>query len=252
MKNPIKPKYLPWICLIAGILGFCLQVIFLAAGADERGLLASGHWADALSWILTALVMLCLGLGIRDLGGVPKFERLFPPSLPGALGCGAAAVGVAITSIRTLLADSALISTLAAALGFAGTLCLVALGYYRLKGRQPKTMLRVPVILFFMLFILCQYQQWSKATQLPEYAFPLFASVFVMLSAYQRAALEAKLAGRRMYIFFTLGGGFFCLLAVPGSGIYYLCLALWLLLDHCSLFLMQKKTDPDESEAEGA
>lgn len=244
MKNPVKPQWIPYVTLCAGILGAALQVLFFATAVDAKGLLVSNHFADILCWIIAAVMLLFLALGIRRLGGIPKYEKLFPASLPGAIGSWIGAVGIAIASIRIFLAHTEIISIGTGVLGFASALCLVALGYWRWKGQKPPVLIRLPLILFSMLHLICQYRGWSNATQLQEYAFPLFASVFLLLSNYQRTALETKLGGRRNYVFCTQSAAFFSFLAAAQDPLFYLPVAVWMYLDICSLRLMQRKVKP--------
>lgn len=244
MKNPIKPQWIPRCVLWAGIPGAVLQALYFATAVDEKGLLARGHFADILCWILTAVVMAVLALGIRSLGGIPKYEKLFPASLPGAIGTWLGAVGIAAASIRIFTAPADIFSLVTGGFGFASVVCLAALGYWRLKGQKPPVLVRLPLILFCMLYLICQYRGWSSATQLQEYAFPLFASVFLMLSCYQRAALEVRLGGRRTYVFCTQAAAYFCLLAGAQDPLFYLPMAVWMYLDICSLRLMQRKAKP--------
>lgn len=249
MKNASLPKFAPAIALCAGILGCALQMLFLSSATDAKGLLLTGHWADTASWILTALVLAALGMCAWNLDGIPKYTRLFPASAAGAAGNLAGALGIAAASIRALLSAPAALSTVSAVLGLAAAACLGVIAYYRWKGARPATVLRLPIIAFFLINALQQYRGWSAATQLQEYAFPALAAITLLLACYQRAALELRMNGRKGYVFFSLSAAYFCCLAIPGDILFYLPLAVWMLADCCSLKAM-KKREPPESKGE--
>lgn len=261
MKNPIKPQWIPYCTISAGLLGAALQVLYFATAVDEKGLLARSHPADILCWVLTAGMIVLLALCVRSLGGVPKYEKLFPASVPGAIGNFAGAAGIAAVGIRLLLSSGGTTGVPAAALGFiriptailgfVSALCLVAVGYWRWKGQKPHMAARLPLILFAMLHLICQYRYWSSATQLQEYAFPLFGSVCLMLACYQLSALECRLGGRRGYVFFGQAAAFFCFLASAQDPLFYLPMGVWMFLDVCSLRVLQRRQKPEEPDAQG-
>lgn len=233
MKKRGFPQLLPWLILASGIAGAILQYLLFTFATDEKGLLIPGFWADSGSWILSALVMLCLLLGIRPLNGGLPLNVLFPRSLIAGLGnwIGAAGIGYACIS----LFGGSKLELAAAIAGIAAAVVLLIAGLCRMKGRSMSVFLRFVPILFFVLDLICCYRRWVASTQLQEYAFALFASVFLMLANYQRGALEAGSAGRKRYTFFGLAAAFFCILSGYRHGLFYLAEGIWMLTDHCSL-----------------
>ena len=64
MKKTAFSQFLPWLILVSGIVGTGLQFVLFSSSIDERGLLLTDAWADSASWILSALVLLCLLLSL--------------------------------------------------------------------------------------------------------------------------------------------------------------------------------------------
>lgn len=235
MKKSGFSQVLPFLILIAGIAGMALQYILFTGAVDERGLLDPSHWADTASWILAALVIVCLAARIAGLNGSLPYEKLFPRSLVAAAGNLIGAVGICQASVELLSAIGQKLNLITAAAGLMAAAVLLAAGLCRVKGVRLPVFLRFFPIIFFMLHLVCRYRQWSSSTQLQEYAFALFASVFLMLTCYQRGALETGAAGRKRYTFFGLSAAFFCLVSGWRHGLFYAAAGIWMLTDHCSL-----------------
>ena len=248
LKNPIQPKTLPVFSLCLGLVGLVLQIILLSTGLDEKGLLITGSLPEIYSWVLTGCSLVILLLGIRDLGGIPRGSRLFPPSALAAIGTCAGGAGIAYAAILSLLSSGGLVYMVCAIAGFASALCLAALAYCRWKGQAITLFVRIPIILFFTMYALCEYRTWSSSTQLMEYVFPMLATVFLLLTSYHRAALEVRMNGRRSYVFCNLAALYFSLLAVPHAPVFYLAMAVWMLSDTCSLQQLVRRPRPAPQE----
>ena len=71
MKKLMKPAFLPIFTLAAGVLGLALRAWLFFGGTDQKGLLVSSHPANALIFILTALVLavlfICMVFGILQI-----------------------------------------------------------------------------------------------------------------------------------------------------------------------------------------
>lgn len=247
MKNPVKPHIIPYVIACTGFLGMVLQFIFFATGVDEKGLLMTGHFADTGSWLLTALVMLFLFIAVGNLKGLPKYNRLFPASVAGAIGSWFGALGMLLNAL-TLFSPGNTMYLVMCILGVISAICLVILGVCRMRGTQPPIYLHLPTIMFFVLFLIRQYRATSSITQLQEFAFSVFACVFLMLGYYQRAAMQVRVGGRKSFVFFSQGAAFFCFLAVPSNPLFFLLMALWMLLDTCSMHMMTKRKAPPATD----
>lgn len=236
MKNPFQPKRIPLLALFGGALGFLLRLWLFVTGVDHKGLLRADHPANSLVFLLTAAVLLGLYLCLRPLTGIPTYKRLFKRSPLSAAGCWVAAAGILIADFFEIFSVRDNISLLSFVLGALAAASLVLLGIFRLRGARPKVYLHGCVTAYLMIHLVSQYRNWSAEPQLQAYGFQLFASVFLMLSAYHRTTLDARCGSRRWYVFFNYGALFFCLLALYDSQWpFYLSMVIWTATDLCSL-----------------
>lgn len=245
MNKIFKPAILPLFTLIAGLIGFALR-LWLFWTADDKGLLAATHPAGILVIILTALVLAVLALCVRTLAPMGKYQKLFPAWLLAGIGCIVAAAGILYVDIRDLIAQPDGITIATLVLGAVASAALLILGYCRWKGKHPSFWLQAAMTVYFMLHLVSQYRLWSSEPQVQVYMFPLLASVFLMLTAYQGAVLDAEKKGsRRGYVFANQAALFFCFLSLQGSSWpFYLAMAAWTATGLCSL----KPNKPAESE----
>jgi len=242
MKKFLNAFGLPILTFLCGAAAAGLQHWILST-ADEKNLLASGHIAPILLWILSVGLLVALFILTRPLVQAPKYSFNFPPSLLGGCGAVVAAVGVLITAVDMLLGGGDPLNTLTAVFGILCAVCLTLTGYSRWKGKRLNVLLHCVVCVFFLLLLVCQYRQWSSEPQLQTYVFQLLATVFLMVGAYQRACFDGRMGSRKNYAFFRLAGAYFCFAAIPGSAIWFLYLAvmLWSVTDLCNLTPMSRK-----------
>lgn len=247
MNKIFKPAILPLFTLIAGVAGFGLR-LWLFLTVDEKGLLSATHPAGILVIILTAIVIAVLALCVRTLVPMGKYQNLFPAWLWAGIGCVVAAAGILYVNVRDLIAQPDVITIVTLVLGVVASAALVILGYCRWKGKHPSFWLQAAVTVYFMLHLVSQYRLWSSEPQVQVYLFPLLASVFLMLTAYHGAVLDAEKKGsRRWYVFSNQAALFFCFLSLQGtSWPFYLAMAAWTATRLCSL--KPKKTHSSESE----
>lgn len=237
MKKILKPAILPLFTPIAGIIGFILRLWLFAGGTDEKGLLTPNHPAGILCFVLTAIVLAVVALCAFRLEPVDSYKKLFPAHALAGIGCFVAAAGILYVDIRDLLSKSDTITIITLVLGLIAAACLVVLGLCRFKGNRPSFWLHSAVTVYFMLHLVSQYRLWSSEPQLQVYFFPLMASVFLMLTAYQRTVLDAeKNSSRRFFVFCHQIALFFCMLSWQGQNLpFYLTMSLWLVTNLCSL-----------------
>ena len=248
MKINCKPNILPYFTLGAGGLGLCLQ-IWLLGTRDEQGLLATGHAAGILSFLLFALTALMLCLCTRRLAPVAKYSQLFPASLWGALGCaaGAAAILSGLFEKSNGLTGLFVIRTV---IGIAAAACLVFIGYCRFKGRHPSFLFHCVITVYFMLHLVSHCRVWGAQPQLQLSFFPFLGSIFLLLSTYQRAVLDAGKGQRQWYVLWNQAAVFCCLLAAAGSDkLFYLAMAAWQLTNLCALQTRRQPSKPHQEEA---
>lgn len=239
MRFPFNPKILPRLSLCLGIAGLALRIWLFATGVDAKDLLETGHPANPLSFILTAVFLLLLALAVQPLDTVNKYARLFPASPRRALGAGLGGVGILYAAIFVHrpfdgFAVLLLILGLLAAAALAGTaLC-------RLKGLRTNFLLTCFVTLYMLLHTVALCRSWGRVSQIERYFFPLLASVFLLLTCYQHSLLSLQQGSRRQFVFYSQAALFFCLLSATEHAVFYLCAAGWLALDLCSLRLRPK------------
>ena len=247
MKKIADPKNLPLFTLSAGIVGLLLRLWLFTSGIDSKNLLITSHPANALVFILTAIVIVVLFLGVRPLSAVGRYRQLFPASSLGAGGCLAAAVGILVTNIRAVLSLQDTITVIVLVLGILASASLVALAVCRQKGKQPHFLLHTAVTVYLMLHLVAQYRHWSPEPQLQTYFFQLLACVFLMLTAYHSTVLDVQKGSRRWFVFFNQAALYCCLLSIAGENwLFYLTMAVWTFTGICSLQV--KKASPAEPE----
>lgn len=243
MKKIFKPSLLPYVTLVAGVAGFGLRLWLFLTGVDQRGLLPANHPAGILSFVLIGLMIPVLALCVRPLEPVTNYNKLFPRWLWAGIGCVAAATGILYVDIRDLLIRQDLITVLTLVLGLVASAALLILGFCRMKGKHPSFWLHAALAVYFMLHLVSQYRLWSAESQLQVYFFPLLSSVFLMLTAYHGAVLDAEKTGsRRWYVFCNQAAFLFCCMSLQRPNWpFYLAMAVWLGTGLCSL----KAAKPD-------
>lgn len=242
MNKFLKAFGLPVLTFVCGVAGAGLQSWSLRT-ANENGLLASGHIAQILLWILSIGLLAALFFLTRPLVQAPKYSFNFPPSVIGGIGAAVGAVGVLITSVHLLLAGGDILTLLTAVVGLICAVCLALSGYSRWQGKRLNVLLHSAVCIYFLLLLVYQYRLWSAEPQLQTYVFQLLATVFLMIGSYQRACFDGSMGSRRSYAFFRLSGAYFCFAAIPGSEIWFLYVAamIWSVTDLCNLTPMNRK-----------
>ncbi len=240
--NKFLKTWLPLLVLLLGTMAAFTQLWALST-MDDKGLLIRGHISQILSWILTAGTLGLLFYMTWPMVEGSKFSFNFPADIPGAVGSGLGAVGIVLTVSPLLALNSGGLTLIAAFLSVPAAALLLFSAAERFQGRKSSILPHSVVCIWFLLLLICQYQQWSAEPQLQLYAFQLLATVFLMVSAFQRACFHAGMGQRRSYAFFRLSAGYFCLAAIPGSTywILYLGCALWCLTDLCNLTPMPSK-----------
>ena len=227
MSSNLKTKYLKWLVAAAGLLAMMLRFTLLQTGVDERGLLATGHWADTGSWLLTAATIGVIFFSLRHCTGPKTYDAVFPRSMLRCAGsliaaCSFLLSGTPVVTSVKLAAAEPVLRTLAAA-------ALVAVSFCRFRGKKPSFLFHGTVCLYLALRMVCRYQVWSSDPQLQHYAFYLGAHVALMLGSYQLAAFDTDCGNHRSLWCWGLGAVYLCLTAIPGSNepFFLLCCALW-------------------------
>lgn len=211
MKHPFRSNILPLFTMGAGGLGFALR-LWLFSATDEKGLLPAPHFADTALYILTALVLGILFLSTREL--TPR--RISKKAV--RLGCtcgyllgGLGLIANALISLSSSNARLAVLATVASVIGGFAMFYMALLKFAR--KRQPYWLSAVLTVVL-MLEAVAQCQIWGAEPQLQVYFFPLLASVFLILTAYQNTMLAAKQGKRKLLAFLSQSALFLCCLSL--------------------------------------
>lgn len=236
MNRYLKPSVLPVATLAAGAVGLALRIWLMEAGEDARGLLVTTHPAHILVFVLTALVMAALFFCVRPLNAVKRYSDLFPRHRLSGAGCIVAAAGILWVSLRERNLRTDMVTNVCLILGILAAICLVVIAICRFRQLRPVCYFHAVVTLFLMVHLVSQYRLWSSEPQLQVYFFPLLSSVFLMLTTYYSAALDAKKASRRWFVFYNQSALFFCCVSIRSEiGLFYLMMAFWMFSGLCTL-----------------
>ena len=240
MKNPLKPKLIPVLTLVACAVGIPLRFWLRSSGIDQKGLLITEHPANILCFVLTGVFLAVLFGCLYSVPHKP-YRGLFPPSPLSAAGCWIAALGIGITLLTERTDSSDLLITICTILGVLSVCALVILGLRRLQGVRPNPVWHALVTLHLMLQLVCRYRLWSSETQITVLFFRLIASIFLMLSTYYLATLDAGTGNLKWYLFTRNSALFFCMVAAQEqSPVFYVSMALWTLLSGCDYSVFSK------------
>ena len=228
MKTLSKPTCFTLISAAAAFVCLLLRQWLLSTGLDEKGLLLPDHPGNWLSLLLAgAMGLLTVAVWLRK-----REYRLCPTPLS-ALGACAAAVGTAWSAWKLLQLSDRPAGLAAAALGFAAAVCYVVYALCLRSHKRMPQVLHFPPVLFFLLFLVQRYQQWSSEPEVQRYAFQVIAGALLLFSTYYRAASDITKKGRTARFVLSRCAVFFCIAAIPGSSfpLLYGSAALMLMLD---------------------
>lgn len=229
MKKYIRNLLCPSVVAV-GALGAILRFWLFNTGIDDRNLLRTDHPAHIMLLVLMGLVMVALALLVWKF---PKqLRKPLPGSLVGFWGCMVAAVGILIANVLELTSAKDSVTVVCAVIGVLAAFSLLYMGLRRKSGHRGSMIAFVLIMLYFMTHLIQQYRMWSAQSQVQIYFFPLMASVFLMLFAYHRVALDVNGNHLRRYIFFNQAALFCCLLSLnTDSWLFYLAMAVWAATD---------------------
>jgi hypothetical protein len=250
MKKFLKPAFLPYLTLIASVLGGLSMFWLHATGTDDRLLLDPTHPGAIAAWVLTVLMIAGAILLSLPLTGKMRYNRLFPASVPAGIGTFICAAAIGITGFGELTAATDPISTGGGALGLISALCLGYMAWCRLTGRRPHILAASAVVVYLMFHMLCRYRLWSAEPELLRYFFCLAGTVCATLAFYYRTAFITGIVERGKYMIFTSLTAFFTLTALAGSEdrIFLGGMAVWALTDLCSLRLRKPRQPQGEQK----
>lgn len=225
MKHPFHSRILPWFPLGAGAAGLVLR-FWLFSAVDQKGLLPAGHFADPALYLLTALTLGILFLSTRQLQ--PKKLTKTGYRLSSAFACFTGALGLGYTAIMDFCAGTVRLSMVAAIASILGALALLSMALLHYSHLKVPYWLNAIVTVILMLDTVAQCQTWGAVPQLQEYFFPLLASIFLILTAYQATTLSAGKGKPQQLAFFSQSAVFLCFVSLnTAQWPLYLGLLFW-------------------------
>lgn len=247
MKTSAKPSLIRLAVLSAGGAGLMIRALLYALATDEKGLLVRNH---PLSVLLTALsigVLAGIFLLTRPIQGPEAYGDCFHPSIPGGIGCLAAAGGILLSTLAELSAPADSVSLVLRALGFLATGCMLAAALGRMMGARSSFLLYAAVSLYFCLQMVSQYRVWSNVPQIQDYVFQLLACTALMVTAYHHAAFGVDMGRHRSLWFFSLITAYLCMLSLagPDNQLFYLGTGIWAFTNVSSLAPRKRRQRPD-------
>lgn len=225
MKHPFRSRILPLFTMGAGGLGLALR-LWLYAGIDEKGLLPAGHMADYSLFLLSALTIGVLFLATREL--TPRRINKKYLRLSGTVAYALAGICLILTAILKLSGSMVRLAWLAVAAALVGGLILLLMAVMRFFRKRPPYWASAIITAVLMLNTVAQCQVWGSEPQLQEYFFPLLASIFLILSAYEKTKFTAKRGDARTLAFFSQCALFFCCVSLnTAHWLLYFGMMLW-------------------------
>ena len=225
MKHPFHSRILPWFPLGAGAAGLVLR-FWLFSAVDQKGLLPANHFADTALYLLTALTLGILFLSTRQLQPGKLSKSAF--RYIGAFSCLIGACGLGYTGMIHFFTGTVRLSAVAAVASMLGALALLIMALLHYAHLKVPYWLNTIVTVILMLDTVAQCQVWGAVPQLQEYFFPLLASIFLILTAYQATALSAGKGKPTRLAFFSQSAVFLCFVSLnTAQRPLYLGLLFW-------------------------
>lgn len=198
---------------------FAAVAVLAAAGHFLRkGQLAAFDGAGLPSgsgvWGLAAVCVLALAICAAAAFTAGEGEDRKADYLTAVLSVGAA-LFLAAGSLAAFAAAASLPMRLTAVLGVLTGLCFAAAPWRREK--KPAALWLLPIA-YYILQMIFSFKRWGTDPIILDYCFKLFALIFTMLGAYFLGGFAFGEGKRRKSLFFTLGGVFFCAVALADGG----------------------------------
>ena len=85
MKIITKTRLFPWTTLLVGLIGFALRCWLYSE--QEGNLLPAHHPAGTICFILLAIMMAAIWLGVQNVSARAEYGEVFPKSVTSFLSC---------------------------------------------------------------------------------------------------------------------------------------------------------------------
>lgn len=216
-----KMKWPDVVGLLAA-LGFVLRKLVYAGAVDEKNLIIGGHPFVIALWVLTAAVMVLIGISVWKQEEPEAFRPDGSASSSAFLGSGMLGVGILLTVVLNPSPMAGLLGLIWKVLGWISPVCLLLAGFDRMRGRKPFFALYAAPCVFFAVHVVVHYQIWCSNPQFTDYAFALLGTVALSFFSYQQAACAADCGKRKSLRFLGLAAVYLCAVELPGSMYPYL------------------------------
>lgn len=239
MKHPFHSHILPLFTLGTGGLGFALR-LWLYASIDEKGLLPATHIADYALFLLSTLTIGILFLATRELS--PRRVNKQFLRLSGTAAYALAGLCMILTAVFKLSGSMVRLAWIAVAAAFVGGLILLLMAVMRFFHKRPPYWASAIITVVLMLNTVAQCQIWGSEPQLQEYFFPLLASIFLILSAYEKTKFAAKQGNAKTLAFFSQCALYFCCVSLnTAHWLLYFGMMLWAAVQFYPCILAKKE-----------
>ena len=239
MKYPFRSHILPFFTLAAGGIGFALR-LWLFSATDEKGLLPTNHPANALLFLFSAVVLGILFLATRRLEPRSVNRKALRPV--NAIACLLGGLGLILNAKVSMGSSISTLTKPALILNLAGSLIMFVMAFLKFRGKKLTYRLPAALTMVLMICVITQCQVWGTESQLQVYFFPLLASIFLILTAYQETAFLVRKSKRSRLAFFSQSAAFFCCLSFNSFYRYFYCgLFLWAVLQIFTCLPRKKK-----------
>lgn len=218
MKKTLDAHVQLALVLILGCFGLALRLAAYRWAVDEKGLLISGHPTVVLVWVVTALAAAAVLLPGKARHSGASFAWV---------GSVLGAVGLILSLPGTFVPSGLGLVRSVGAVAAGGALLWEAV--CRRKGTRPTVVVHGVLCLFLVLHLLTNYRIWSRHSQMLDFAFPLFASLCLLITAYWSASRDLGKDKPRLGRWAALAAVYFCITALSGTwdAGMYLGLGLW-------------------------
>lgn len=234
-------RYADVFVLFSGSAGLLLRLFLLLGGTDERDLYPKNHPAWIILCILSVAVVAVLYLLTRQTGADNRYKKNYPASITGAVGCGVAAIGVAVTAFGLL--NTELLNIICFLLGLAAAVGLALAAFCRFTGKQPHFACHAAPAAFFAIRLFLLGKELGAEPEVCRYLFEILASLALVPACYQLWAFDVDMGKRENCLFWTLTAAYLCIVAIVGmeNWLLYLACAVWMLTNLCPLKFLARK-----------
>lgn len=227
-------RYADFMILLLGIGGLLLRLVHMLGGTDGRDLYPADHPAWIGLWVLTALVAVGIFLLTRHAEPAAEYQRNYTASIPGAIGCALAAVGVAKATIGSYGTEALdLVCTL---LGIGAAAGLVQAALARFRGQKPHYAGFLLLCAFWAGRAFLLGKQLGAEPELCRYLPEMLLCLAMIPACYQMWGFVADMGDRKKGLFWGLLAMYLCLVGVYSQDwLLHLTSAVWLMTNLCSL-----------------